>query len=532
MTSPVTTMESSPVPRIPPQSDEMIEYESMEMVIPHVEDVQKYNKGGFHPVHLDDVLNGRFEVVHKLGQGGFGTVWLCRDLNLKKWRAVKIIAADHSSKGTEEEIFNHLRSTSYDGEIEENHIVTPLEQFWIEGPNGRHSCLVLPVLGLDVEGWRLYQCDYEDETGLRVKNICRQIVEALNFLHNNGICHGDFRLQNILLEIEGIDDLDREQIYELMGVPELIEMTTVSGEPLTFRAPEYIVSPAIHGWSKKLVTDSVAIIDFGESFFSHNPPESTGIPSVYAAPEILFLGTGVPGFPSDVWSLACTLFELRRSAPLFSSFSDASIRGTICEMQQYLGPLPEKYRDVYSHMLRSVPRVKLDENGEYQRVPPEPPKPLTEEERQKIKESGEEEAERQRQFIAKTGYSDMFEAILGNEKTRYRKIDAPKREQIKYKYPREDVLGLSDLLRGMLKYEPADRITMAHVLQHSWFDEAYVQAAPTDPESRASLRCPPTLITLAYVVVMTVWAIAYAVGKRTEVLLTKMADVVLRPAPR
>jgi hypothetical protein len=40
------------------------------------EDVERYQRGGFHPVHLGDVYDERYRVVHKLGAGGFSTVWL------------------------------------------------------------------------------------------------------------------------------------------------------------------------------------------------------------------------------------------------------------------------------------------------------------------------------------------------------------------------------------------------------------------------------------------------------------------------
>jgi hypothetical protein len=36
--------------------------------------------GGFHPVSLGDTFKaGRYKVYHKLGWGGFSTVWLARD---------------------------------------------------------------------------------------------------------------------------------------------------------------------------------------------------------------------------------------------------------------------------------------------------------------------------------------------------------------------------------------------------------------------------------------------------------------------
>ncbi|KAK9238593.1 hypothetical protein V1525DRAFT_400490 [Lipomyces kononenkoae] len=32
-----------------------------------------YNHGGFHPAHLGDVYNGRYEVLKKLGYGRYST---------------------------------------------------------------------------------------------------------------------------------------------------------------------------------------------------------------------------------------------------------------------------------------------------------------------------------------------------------------------------------------------------------------------------------------------------------------------------
>ena len=44
------------------------------------ENISKYRPGGFHPVCLGDTFqNGRYEIYHKLGWGGFSTVWLAKD---------------------------------------------------------------------------------------------------------------------------------------------------------------------------------------------------------------------------------------------------------------------------------------------------------------------------------------------------------------------------------------------------------------------------------------------------------------------
>ncbi|OTA67068.1 kinase-like protein, partial [Hypoxylon sp. EC38] len=228
-----------------------------------------YNLGGHHPVHLDDILDGRFEVVHKLGNGGFGIVWLCRDITLGKWRAVKIMTADYSSRGVEERIFDHLRSQFTTTDLDKHHITVPLEQFWLEGPNGRHLCLVMPILGMDISNWRLTLRNVHEQMVTDTKRICRQAIEALRFLHEQGICHGDFKPGNILMKIKGIDDLSKEQLIEIMGEPELIEVETVSG-----------------------------------------------VPTLYAAPEVMFRTTA-PGTYSDIWSLACLIYEICAGDPLF-----------------------------------------------------------------------------------------------------------------------------------------------------------------------------------------------------------------------
>lgn len=42
-----------------------------------------YRPGGFHPVYIGDIFNGRYKVLNKIGYGGYSTVWLVKDLQAK-----------------------------------------------------------------------------------------------------------------------------------------------------------------------------------------------------------------------------------------------------------------------------------------------------------------------------------------------------------------------------------------------------------------------------------------------------------------
>lgn len=60
--------------------------------------LEKYRPGGSHPVHLGDWSDDMgYRVMHKLGAGGFATVWLARDEIEHQWVALKIVVADKSS---------------------------------------------------------------------------------------------------------------------------------------------------------------------------------------------------------------------------------------------------------------------------------------------------------------------------------------------------------------------------------------------------------------------------------------------------
>lgn len=501
LTIKTSAMENSTTNEAPPKTpstepsaepEEEIEYEDMSR-IEGIEHVERYNKGGYHPVHIGEILDNRFEVVHRLGSGGFGIVWLCRDLKLDKWRAVKVLAADSSSGCTEKKIYDRLLSRYTREELDENHITLPLEEFWIEGPNGLHLCFVMPVHG-SVLDWRMLQKGWKEETNVKARSVCSQIIKGMRLLHHEGICHGDLKPHNILVKLEGVDDLDKEQILKLMDLPEVYDIETVSGQPPAPRAPEYCVVRTSGYWCEKMFTDTITIVDFGESFFIDNPPETTGIPTLYAPPEIMFEGSGIPGLYSDIWSLACTIFEIRTNeALLFSFYGGSSL--PISELKFYIGLLPPVYQKAYCEMLREMlpPRAarqepsvpdhrdedKVDEN-EVDKDEDEDEDDGEEYEEDEEENIYEVKLKRERDEYTKgSGYSDVLEARLGKGRQVYREYQKPEdlppddgSDVVKWQYSRKEVLELTDLLRKMLKYNPSERIDIDAVISHPWVEES------------------------------------------------------------
>ncbi|KAJ2996251.1 hypothetical protein NUW58_g1034 [Xylaria curta] len=442
-------------------------YADMPYYLDDIEDVQLYRKGGHHPTHLGDMLNDRFEVVHKLGSGGFGLVWLCYDMVQEKWRAVKVMTAEYSKGEIENRIYGRLREQASPKMLEDSHIIIPVEEFWIQGPNGRHHCLVLPVLGGSVSQWRLGLEPDEQQTATEIRKYCYQVTEAVRFMHHLGICHGDLKPSNILVTLQGIEDMGRDQMLELIGEPELWEVETRSGDDPAPRGPEYIVQPPQEDWWEKHMAGSIAIVDFGSAFFAGNPSDDNAWSIGYAAPEVLLCDNkALRGYHSDIWSLAATLFEIRALNCLFSGTFDLAVR----DIEFYLGGLPEPYRSGRYKILASRRGRQQTEEEETTFKVGEPvdattwsSQPVEWQDSQKLREAREHR-------VNGTGYIDLLAATLGKERHRYAKHvpGEPPSIEIKYRYPRDEVLQLSDLLGRMLHYDPAKRITIDGVFIHPW----------------------------------------------------------------
>lgn len=154
----------------------------------HVEDREWYCENGYHPVNLqDEFKDSRYRVIHKLGHGTFATVWLARDQIECRYVALKISAVSESPTNNEINILQLLAAdnSQHPGK---QHVVSLLDHFTHEGPNGTHACFVFPVLGPTFRDKCHAHCGRFPAEFSR--KMCYQMSEGLAYLHSSGVVHG------------------------------------------------------------------------------------------------------------------------------------------------------------------------------------------------------------------------------------------------------------------------------------------------------------------------------------------------------
>ncbi|CAI9110475.1 OLC1v1010509C8 [Oldenlandia corymbosa var. corymbosa] len=300
------------------------------------EGIDSYRKGGYHAVRVgDSFAGGRYIAQRKLGWGQFSTVWLAYDTQSSGYVALKIQkSAPQFAQAALHEI--EILSAIAEGDPSNSkYVIRLIDQFKHTGPNGQHLCMVLEFLGDSL----LRLIKYNRYKGLelnKVREICKYILTGLDYLHRElGLIHTDLKPENILLcsTINPSKDPIKSGTAPILERPEgninggagisLIEKKLKQrARRAVARISERRASMGGIGTVPKpdRCLDGIdlrcKVVDFGNACWADKQFADEIQTRQYRAPEVI-LRSGY-SFSTDMWSFACTAFELATGEMLFT----------------------------------------------------------------------------------------------------------------------------------------------------------------------------------------------------------------------
>ncbi|KAF5681390.1 CMGC SRPK kinase [Fusarium denticulatum] len=312
---------------------------------------EAYHPGGYHPIHLGDVIQERYRIIRKVGWGQYSTVWFAVDIKLTRYVSLKItVATDPQTMSREVSLYkSHLRNDC-------SGIVNHYDTIKITGPNGEHDGLVFEPMGPDLTNLLRFRPEFQIGKPWErrfTKSFARKAlfdtIHALHGLHERGIVHCDLHTGNILACIEPIEvTQDTEQ---------RLKQSESDARPLKRKdgkkdlwAPSYLLEPRpLSDYFSHGLDPFVKLADMGGAFLEDSPLQAAEAitPVALRAPETILnerLGKGI-----DIWAFGCLIFDMIVGRPLFvaiqslegEDYDETSNDEHLIQLWEVVGPLPK-----------------------------------------------------------------------------------------------------------------------------------------------------------------------------------------------
>ena len=131
-----------------------------------------------------------FELITRLGTGGFGTVWEARDTELDRLVALKIPRKRQLTARETEQFFHEARTVA---QLKHPNIV-PVHEV---GKEGAIVFIVTDLIhGVPLSDWLKEVQATVQETA----QLCATLAEALAYAHQQGVIHRDLKPSNVMLD--------------------------------------------------------------------------------------------------------------------------------------------------------------------------------------------------------------------------------------------------------------------------------------------------------------------------------------------
>ncbi|KAG0353767.1 dual specificity protein kinase kns1 [Podila minutissima] len=344
------------------------------------------DKDGHFIVHVGKEFTGRYEIVKLLGQGTFGKVVECKDLETGNRCAIKIIRAVQKYRDAskiEARVLSTLKQHDPRNEYKCLHLN---DMFDFKN----HICMVFDLLGQSIYDW-LKDNNFCAFPHNHIQFFARQLLTSVSFLHRLRLIHTDLKPENILLA----NGAYKHAHYSKSGT----------------KTRRILMNPEIR------------LIDFGSATFQDEHHSTVVSTRHYRAPEII-LGMGW-SYPCDIWSVGCILVEFLTGEALFQTHDNLE---HLAMMQAVLGPFPEKIiRATHKSSQKYFVRGRLDFPNEETKNP-------------------------SKKFVRALKPLSSF-------------VEPPNNQASSLAFASDFI----DLLRRLLCYDPAERITAAQALRHPYF---------------------------------------------------------------
>ncbi|KAF2671233.1 putative CDK4/6 [Microthyrium microscopicum] len=286
-----------------------------------------YSSTTFYPAKIGEVLNTRYQIVGKLGYGGYSTVWLCRDLVDHDYVVLKLCRSDAPNIRREIDIYRRLNS------VRAKHAGTTvvrkmLDNFEHQNHGYSFPCIVHKPLGMSLAELRS-RCSGKKLPEQFLKATLIHILIGLDFLHTNAkVIHCDIQEKNIFLGIGNKSILDEFAKHEL----EYPTPRKVDGTRIVYESRDLDNTPN---------PGRPVLTDFGEARLNEGSHSGLIQPTQYRAPEVLFR---LPwNHKVDIWNLGAMIWDLFEDRNMFNARNqkgEVSIEHHLAHIAALLGPPP------------------------------------------------------------------------------------------------------------------------------------------------------------------------------------------------